>query len=347
MLLIGRGGDRSEQQLLSIVIPAYNEEENVGRAYERLSAVVADIERLDFELIFAVDPCTDRTEEKIAALHELDPRVKMVRLSRRFGQPAATIAGLAVSRGDAAVTIDCDLQDPPELISEMVQRWREGYDVVYTQRRKRDGETLPKLIVSKIAYAVIARISDVHIPANTGDFRLTSRRVIQHLVALNESHGYIRGMVGLVGFGHTTILYDREPRLAGASKYNRLTGGVALGFDGVFGFSRYPLHLVSLFGMIASIISFIVAFGYLIAKLAGVNFASGNATIVIAVCLFSSVQLLGIGIMGEYVGRIYDQVKMRPRYIIESEIGLDHGAGQTRASEPTQGGTAAGWRSPV
>ncbi len=314
---------KPKRSLLSIVVPAYNEEENVDRVYERLAAVMAGIDDLEWELIFSVDPCTDRTEDKIAALHDRDARVKMLRFSRRFGQPAATIAGLEVARGDATVVIDCDLQDPPELIVELVKRWRDGYDVVYAQRRTREGETLPKRIVARVGYALIAKIADVTIPPNTGDFRLMSQRVVNHVVALNEAHGFLRGLVGIVGFKQTSVLYDRDARAAGDSKYNRFMGSLVIGMNGIISFSRYPLHLISVGGILISALSFLFAIAYAVAKVAGFAFPIGNPTVVIVVCLLGGIQMLAIGIMGEYVGRIYDQVKMRPKYIIESAIGVD------------------------
>lgn len=310
-------------QTLSIIIPAFNEEQNVDRVYARLSAVMGGIDDLDWELIFSVDPCTDCTEDKIRALHERDERVKMLRFSRRFGQPAATLAGLAASTGDAAVVIDCDLQDPPELIAELVARWRDGFDVVYAQRRTRDGETLPKRIVAHLGYKVIARIADIEIPPNTGDFRLMSRRVVQHVVSLNEAHGFLRGLVGLVGFQQTAVLYDRDARAAGTSKYNRFMGSLVIGMNGIVSFSRYPLHFISLGGIVLSVGAFLFAFAYLVLKLAGIGFPTGNPTIVVVVSFFSGIQMLSIGIMGEYVGRIYDEVKQRPKYIVESAVGLD------------------------
>jgi dolichol-phosphate mannosyltransferase len=213
------GGGVTES--LSVVVPAYKEEVNIERVYERLSAVLDGL-GLDWELIFSVDPSPDRTEELILALRDRDPRVKMLRFSRRFGQPMATIAGLEAASGDAVVVIDCDLQDPPELIAEMVTRWREGFDVVYAQRRSRAGETLPKRIVSRIGYKIINRIAEVNIPPNTGDFRLMSRRVVENVVALKEHHGFLRGLVGLVGFAQTSVLYDRDARAGGTSKYNQV-----------------------------------------------------------------------------------------------------------------------------
>jgi dolichol-phosphate mannosyltransferase len=307
---------------LSIVIPAYNEESNVERVYERLSQVMAEL-GLEWELVFSVDPSTDRTEELIIALRERDPRVKMLRFSRRFGQPMATLAGMDAASGDAVVVIDCDLQDPPELIAELVARWREGYDVVYAQRRTRAGETLPKRIVSALGYRIIARIAEVEIPPNTGDFRLMSRRVVDNVVSLKEGHGFLRGLVGLVGFRQSSVLYDRDPRAAGTSKYNKFWGSLAIGFNGIVGFSRYPLQLISLLGVGLSVIAFLLAIVYLGLKIAGVGFPIGNPTIVIVVSFFSGIQMLSLGVIGEYVGRIYDESRQRPKYIIESRYGWD------------------------
>jgi dolichol-phosphate mannosyltransferase len=308
--------------MISVVIPAYNEEGNIGRVHERLSAVFAGIGE-DWELIFAVDPSTDRTEERILELRETDPRVKMLRFSRRFGQPAATLAGMEAAAGDAVVVIDCDLQDPPELIADMVARWREGYEVVYAQRRTRAGETLAKRVVSAVGYRVIKRIADVEIPPNTGDFRLMSRRVVDNVVALREEHGFLRGLVALVGFKQTSVLYDRDPRASGDGKYNRFLGSLVIGMNGIVGFSRYPLHLISMVGVTLSAFSALLTLTYLIMKIAGFPFPTGNPTIVILICLFSGIQLLSLGVMAEYVGRIYDEVKRRPRFILESSHGID------------------------
>jgi glycosyltransferase involved in cell wall biosynthesis len=309
-------------RLLSIVVPAYNEQDNVRRIYTRLVSALDELE-LDWELIFSVDPCTDRTEELILALCDEDPRVKMLRFSRRFGQPMATIAGLEAASGDAVVVVDCDLQDPPELISQLVQRWLEGYDVVYAQRRTRAGETIPKRIVSAAGYRLIRRIADVEIPPNTGDFRLMSRRVVDNVVSLKEGHGFLRGLVGLVGFRQTSVLYDRDPRAAGRSKYNPFLGSLLIGLNGIVGFSRYPLQLISLIGMALAGLAFTLALVYGGLKLGGVPFPVGDPTIVIAMSFFSGIQLLSLGVIGEYVGRIYDESRNRPKYIVESRHGWD------------------------
>jgi glycosyltransferase involved in cell wall biosynthesis len=313
---------KAARRMLSIVVPAYNEQDNVRRLYDRLVSVLAEME-LDWELIFSVDPCTDRTEALIVELCDEDSRVKMLRFSRRFGQPMATIAGLQASRGDAVVVVDCDLQDPPELIPELVERWLAGYDVVYAQRRTRAGETIPKRIVAALGYRVIKRIADVEIPPNTGDFRLMSRRVVDNVVSLKESHGFLRGLVGLVGFAQTNVRYDRDPRAAGKSKYNRFLGSLVIGLNGIVGFSRYPLQLISLIGMVLSGLAFAVALVYLGLKLYGEPFPIGNPTIVVVISFFSGIQLLSLGVIGEYIGRIYDETRDRPKYIVESRHGWD------------------------
>lgn len=309
-------------EFISVVIPAYNEALNIESTYQRLAAVLDGME-VEWELIFSVDPSSDRTEELILALRANDRRVKMLRFSRRFGQPMATLAGLQHARGDAVVVIDCDLQDPPELIPELVARWREGFDVVYAQRRSRKGETLPKRIVAWCGYRIITRIAEVDIPPNTGDFRLMSQRVVANVVALKEGHGFLRGLVGLVGFNQTSVQYERHERAAGRSKYNQLLGSIPIGLNGVVGFSRYPLQLISLIGIVFALLAFLLGLAYGALKLAGTAFPVGNPTVIIAVTFFSGVQLLSLGVIGEYVGRIYDEARQRPKYIVESQHGFD------------------------
>jgi glycosyltransferase involved in cell wall biosynthesis len=278
---------------------------------------------IEWELIFSMDPSTDRTEEVIRDLRALDPRVKLLRLSRRFGQPAATMAGLRMSSGDAVVAIDADLQDPPELIPEMIERWRTGFDVVYAQRRSREGETLLKRIVSAVGYRVIRRIADVEIPENTGDFRLMSRRVVDEVLRLNETHGFLRGLVALVGFPQTAVIYDRDPRHEGRGNYNRFFGSLRIGLNGIVGFSRYPLHLISLVGILSFLFAMALGATYLVLSLVGYKIVWGNPTLVMLISLFSGIQLLSLGVMGEYVGRIYDEVKRRPMFIVEDMAGFE------------------------
>jgi dolichol-phosphate mannosyltransferase len=262
----------------------------------------------------------------------------MLRFSRRFGQPAATLAGLERSGGEAVVVIDCDLQDPPELIPQLVERWREGFDVVYAQRRTRAGETLPKRIVAHLGYRLIARVAEVEIPPNTGDFRLLSRRVVNNVVALKEGHGFLRGLVGLVGFKQVSVLYDRDPRAAGKSKYSQTFGSILIGLNGVIGFSRYPLQLISMAGIASAVFAFLLAIVYGALKLAGVAFPLGNPTVVIVVSFFSGLQMLSLGVMGEYVGRIYDETRQRPKFILESTHGFADD--EELASAPSGAATA-------
>ena len=321
------------QELVSVVVPCLNEEDNIRPLYDRL---LPTLERaaVDFELIFSVDPSTDRTEEVVRELHAADPRVKLIRLSRRFGQPAATMAGLRMCSGDACVVIDADLQDPPELIAEMIERWQEGFDVVYGQRRSREGETLAKRMIAALGYRVIKRIAEVEIPPDTGDFRLMSRRAIEEVLRLNETHGFLRGLVALVGFPQTAVVYDRDPRVGGAGKYNRFWGSIRIGLNGIVGFSRYPLHLISLLGLAFFLIAMLLGFTYLVLALIHVKIPWGNPTLVMLISLFSGVQLLSLGVMGEYVGRIYDEVKRRPMFIIESLEGFERE--QERAADALQ-----------
>jgi dolichol-phosphate mannosyltransferase len=306
--------------MLSLVIPAYNEEGNVQPVYERVSTIL-DSTGMDWELIFSVDPSTDRTEDLIRELAATDSRVKMLRFARRFGQPMATLAGLEASSGDAVVVIDCDLQDPPELIPDLVRKWQDGFDVVYAQRRHREGETFIKRIVASLGYRVIKRISEVEIPPNTGDFRLMSRRVVENVVSLQEGHGFLRGLVGFVGFPQAAVPYDRDARASGSGKYNKFTGSLRIGLNGIVGFSRYPLQVISLLGFLFAFLSLLLALAYVAAKLAGAHFPIGNPTIVVLVSFFSGIQLLSLGVMGEYIGRIYDEVRHRPKYIVESRYG--------------------------
>jgi glycosyltransferase involved in cell wall biosynthesis len=318
--------------LISIVVPCLNEERNIPPLYDRLAATL-DGAGVRWELIFSVDPSTDRTEEVIADLRTRDTRVKMLRLSRRFGQPAATMAGLRMSSGDAVVAIDADLQDPPELIAEMIQRWREGFDVVYAQRRSRDGETFLKRIVSVLGYKLIRRIADVEIPVNTGDFRLMSRRVVDEVLRLNETHGFLRGLVALVGFPQTAVLYDRDPRAAGQGNYNRFFGSFRIGVNGIVGFSRRPLHVISILGVLSFAGAMVLGLTYLVLSLVGFKIHWGNPTLVMLISLFSGIQLLSLGVMGEYVGRIYDEVKRRPMFIVETMVGFERDDFRTVADE--------------
>jgi glycosyltransferase involved in cell wall biosynthesis len=311
---------------LSIIVPVYKEEGNVPEFVRRMTGILDAVTK-SYEIIFALDPSPDRTEEVILNARAHDPRIKLLKFSRRFGQPMATLAGLQYSSGDAVIVMDVDLQDPPELVVQMLEKWKEGYDVVYAQRKNRDGETWIKKFVSALGYKTINRIAEVNIPPNTGDFRLMSRRVVAEINRLKECHGFLRGMVALVGFKQTSILFDRPPRFAGKGNYNRYLGSLRIGFNGIFCFSNYTLTLSTQLGFIIAICAFLVGFVYALLKIAGVPFPLGNPTIVILVLFLGGIQLISIGILGEYIGRIYEEVKERPRFIVESSHGLDSSRG--------------------
>jgi dolichol-phosphate mannosyltransferase len=304
---------------ISVVVPVYKEEGNIRPFLERMETVLAQISAR-YEILFCLDPSPDRTEEVIQAEIQRDRRIRLVVFSRRFGQPAATMAGIALARGAATVVIDVDLQDPPELIVDMHAKMQDGFDVVYAKRRSRKGETLVKRVISHVGYSVINRLSDVRIPRNTGDFRIMSRRVCEELSRLNEGHGFLRGLVAYVGFPQAYIEYDRDPRLAGAGKYNRFTGSLKIGLNGVISFGSKPLQMMSVVGFIVAGFSFLLGAWYVVTKLFGFDYNPGLPTTVLVVTFFSGVQLLSLGVMGEYIGRIYDEVKRRPKYIIHKQV---------------------------
>jgi glycosyltransferase involved in cell wall biosynthesis len=307
---------------LSIVVPVYKEEGNVPEFLRRMARILDAVTK-SYEIIFALDPSPDMTEEVILDARAHDPRIKLLKFSRRFGQPMATLAGLQYSSGDAVIVMDVDLQDPPELVVRMVEKWKEGYDVVYAQRKNRDGETWIKKLVSAVGYKTINRIAEVNIPPNTGDFRLMSRRVVAEINRLKECHGFLRGMVALVGFKQTSILFDRPPRFAGKGNYNRFLGSLRIGFNGIFCFSNYALTLSTQFGFIIAFSAFLVGIMYALLKIFGFPFPLGNPTIVILILFLGGIQLVSIGILGEYIGRIYEEVKSRPRFILQSSHGFD------------------------
>jgi glycosyltransferase involved in cell wall biosynthesis len=309
-------------KMISLIVPVYTEEANIRPFLARAEAVFEKMGK-SYEIIFTLDPSPDRTEEIILEEINRNQNIKLMVFSRRFGQPAATMAGILTCTGETCVVIDVDLQDQPELIEQMYAKLSEGYAVVYAKRRSRKGETLVKRIISHVGYTLINKFSDVHIPRNTGDFRIMTRRVIEELRSLNESHGFLRGLVAYVGFKQAFIEYDRDERFAGVGNYNRLTGSLKIGLNGLISFSSKPLFVMSIFGFILAGLSFLLGGWYVIQKIIGIDLTPGLSTTILVVSFFAGVQLLGLGLIGEYVGRIYDEVKGRPMYIVDKQVGLE------------------------
>jgi glycosyltransferase involved in cell wall biosynthesis len=312
--------------LLSVVVPVYNEEQTLPRFLATIRPVLASVTQ-DYEIVFVADPFTDATVELIRAEHERDPRIKLLLFSRRFGQPAATIGGMTYARGQAIVVIDCDLQDPPGLIPEMVRLWRAGNKVVIPQRTSREGETLAKRVISYVGYWVINRIAIVPIPPNTGDFRLLDRRVVEEIVKLPESHGFLRGLTSVVGFKTVLVPFNRDARAAGAGKYNRLTGSLKIGFNGIVAFSDSLLRLMVVAGIAMAglamlaipVVAFLKAYGLY-------SFAQGLATMCILMLFLGGIQLVGMGLLGAYLGRTYEETKRRPKFIVDESLGFEEGS---------------------
>lgn len=304
---------------LSVIVPVYKEEQNIRPFLERVESVFKQM-AVSYEILFCLDPSPDNTEAVIRQEIERNANIKLVVFSRRFGQPAATMAGILFCKGETCVVIDVDLQDPPELIDTMYRKLSEGYEVVYAKRRSRKGETLIKRAVSHFGYTVINKLSDVQIPRNTGDFRVMTRRVIEELRRLNESHGFLRGLVAYVGFRQAFIEYDRDERFAGKGNYNRFTGSLKIGLNGLISFSSHPLQMMSISGALIAGFSFLVGIWYVLQKMFGINLTPGLSTTVLIVTFFSGVQLLSLGLIGEYIGRIYDEVKRRPMFIVDRVV---------------------------
>ena len=298
--------------LLSVIIPVFNEEEIVAETYRVLEEELKNVEH---ELIFVNDGSKDRTREIVEGLLPGNPNNKIVNFSRNFGHQAAFSAGLDHATGDAVVIIDGDLQDPPSLIHEMLEKWREGYQVVYAQRNKRKGETIFKRFTAFAFYRIIGKLTSIDIPPDTGDFRLMDRCVVNQLTNLPERSRFLRGLVCWVGFNKIGVKYDRAERTAGTSKYP-LKKMMRLAFDGITGFSSAPLKISFYLGFTAVIVGFgLLVWSILEKFLNPATTVPGWASLMTAIVFFGGVQLISIGILGEYIGRIYDEVKQRPLYI--------------------------------
>ena len=331
-VLVRRGADAT----LSIVVPLFNEADNVDELLRRMGNVIRglSVAPAAYEIVLVDDGSRDATLEKLLAAAHDDPHLRVISLSRNFGHQIAATAGLDAARGDAVVLMDGDLQDPPELIDAFLAKFREGYDVVYATRRRRHGESRFKLFTAALFYRIIRRLTNVSIPVDTGDFRLMSRRVTAALRDSRERHRFIRGLVSWVGFKQTGIEYDRAERFSGSSKYP-VSKMLKFAIDGITAFSEIPLRLATWFGFIVSAVAFFVALYEVgLRVFTGYNLPGYTSTI-FAILFLGGVQLITIGILGEYVGRVYDEIKGRPLYLVAENVGRGLDAGVAASSPST------------
>ncbi|MDW8326157.1 MAG: glycosyltransferase family 2 protein [Anaerolineales bacterium] len=298
----------------SIVAPVFNEEEGLAEFYRRTAAVMDQLDG-ECELVLVFDGSRDRSPEIGRELRARDPRVKIIEFARNFGHQIAITAGIDYAEGDAVVIIDSDLQDPPEVIFDLVAKWKEGYEVVYAQRRSRAGETFFKLFTAKLFYRLIDRMASIDIPRDTGDFRLIDRKVVLVMRRMREHHRFMRGLSVWVGFRQTGVLYDRHERYAGRTQYP-LRKMLKFAGDAITGFSYVPLQLATTAGFWISGMALVGIVVVAVLRLFDQDFFYGQATTLISVLFLGGVQLIFLGIIGEYLGRIYDEVKNRPLYIV-------------------------------
>lgn len=309
------------KKLLSIVVPVYNEQEVIDETFRRLSATFKDY-CMDIEYIFINDGSRDNTYFKLREIASSNKEVRVINFARNFGHQIAITAGMDYAKGDAIVIIDADLQDPPEVILEMVDKWVEGYQVVYGKRLQREGETFFKKLTAKVFYRFLDSMTDVKLPVDVGDFRLIDRKVCDAMKCLPERSRYVRGLVSWVGFKQTSVEYHREKRFAGETKYP-FKKMLKLAGDGIFSFSYKPLKLATFMGMLVSALSFIYLIIVLVQRIVKNDVASGWASSMAVSLFLNGVMLIVIGIMGEYVGRIYEEVKARPLYVVGELMGFD------------------------
>ena len=298
----------------SIIVPLYNEEIVIDESYKRLKRVM-DSTKENYEILFVNDGSTDETINKVEKICKNDEKIKLINFSRNFGHQAAITAGMDLALGDAVVVIDADLQDPPEVILKMIEKWKEGYEVVYAVRGEREGDSWFKKITAAMFYRLIYSITDVKIPVDTGDFRLMDRKVVDVLKQMKERHRFPRGMSAWVGFKQIGVTYKRAARVAGVTKYP-FSKMLKLALNAITGFSYFPLQLATYFGFASAGISVIAIPVVAYMRIMGSGAFFGQATTLIAVLFFGGVQLISLGVLGEYIGRLYDEAKGRPLYIV-------------------------------
>jgi dolichol-phosphate mannosyltransferase len=307
----------------SIIAPIYNEIDNITALYERVSRVMDSTDE-PWEFVMIDDGSSDGSTESILELSKKDHKIISVIFARNFGHQIAVTAGLDYSRGEAVIIIDADLQDPPEVILDLIGKWREGYEVVYATRSKREGEGWFKLFTAAVFYRLIQRITDVNLPMDTGDFRLLDRKVVEVMNQMRERHRFLRGMSVWVGFKQTGVEYERAERFAGETKY-LLKKMFRLASDAITGFSYFPLQLATYLGFFAVGIGIIAILVLIVLRLTGSQLFFGQAATLIAVLFLGGIQLISIGMLGEYVGRLYDEAKGRPLYIVRKDLEVEQG----------------------
>ncbi len=306
---------------LSLIVPMHNESAMIGEFYARITAVL-DRTGMSYEIICVNDGSRDDTLSQLQELHTVDARVKVIDLSRNFGKEAAMTAGIDYACGDAVIPIDADLQDPPEVILELIAKWQEGYDVAYATRLTRDGETPMKKLTALLFYRVIHKLSPIPIPPDTGDFRLMSRPVVDALRQLREQHRFMKGLFSWVGFRQTSVPYHREPRFAGKSKFNywKLWN---FAIEGITSFSFIPLQVATYVGFLVAMFAFVYGLCFLVNTLLNGNGVPGYPSLMVTILFLGGVQLMTLGVIGEYVGRIYNESKRRPLYLIRQRLGFE------------------------
>ncbi len=329
-------------RLLSVVAPVYNEEATIEQFYGRICSA---LQGLRFELVLVDDGSTDGSERELAKLASNDPRVRVVQLSRNFGHQTALTAGLDHARGDAVVMLDADLQDPPELIPTMLEHWQAGCDVIYAVREQRDGESRFKLSTARWFYALFDRLAQVDLEHNSGDFRMLDRRALDALLSMRERNRFLRGMTVWVGYRQAAVPYKRDPRYAGTTKYT-IPKMLRFSLDAISSFSHFPLQLATLLGFLISTLAFIAIPVVIVLHFLG-SYLPGFGSLTIAVLLLGGIQLIAIGLIGEYVGRIYDEVKGRPLYLVRSRINIRDDEAPRAPSVPTRSSVSGESRHPL
>ena len=304
--------------LLSVVVPVFNESAVLPAFLERAATAFAAIPGVDYELIFVDDGSRDDSFAQLSARAARDPHVRVVKFSRNFGHQIAITAGVDHARGDCVVVIDADLQDPPEVVGRMVDQWRAGFDVVYGVRETREGESTMKLATAALFYRLLTRLTNIQIPTDVGDFRLMSRRAVNELSRLREKDRFVRGLVSWIGFKQTGVLYNRDKREAGETKYP-YRKMIRFALDGITSFSTVPLRLATWMGYIAALLAVLYLFYVLLMRFLG-HTIEGWAGIMVAMLFMGSVQLICLGILGEYLGRVFNEVKPRPMYVVEELV---------------------------